>query len=116
MHSAWTLITVLLASSAPSALGGKCNAPREAGENNNCLGSYNDCVARNNQLCAGECFGQPAGGAGAPCYTGCTTRNQHLQETGAAGSDEQHKKTCSQEGDSYYCNCDSKSSRGTLVD
>ncbi|CZR43643.1 uncharacterized protein FPRO_07440 [Fusarium proliferatum ET1] len=49
MHSAWTLITLLLASSAPSTLGGKCNAPREAEENNNCLGgSYNDCVARNN--------------------------------------------------------------------
>ncbi|RKL33988.1 hypothetical protein BFJ72_g9770 [Fusarium proliferatum] len=77
MHSAWTLIPLLLASSAPSALGGKCNAPREADENNKCLGgSYNDCVARNNQLCTDECFGQPAGGAGAPCYTGCTTGNQ----------------------------------------
>ncbi|ENH67426.1 hypothetical protein FOC1_g10010698 [Fusarium oxysporum f. sp. cubense race 1] len=144
MHSAWTLVTLLLASSAPAVLGGKCNAPREAGENNNCLGgSYNDCVARNNQLCTGECFGQPAGGAGAPCYTGCTTRNQQycagycmkisncddciesLRQMGAAGSDEQHKETCSQEGkrcpriceeflftnvavgDSYYCNCDS---------
>ncbi|KAF4414829.1 hypothetical protein FACUT_13930 [Fusarium acutatum] len=94
MHSAWTFVTLLLASSAPTVLGGKCNAPREAGENNNCLGgSYNDCLA---------------GGAGAPCYTGCTTRNQQycagycmkigncddciksLKEMGAAGSDEQH--------------------------
>ncbi|KAF5253722.1 hypothetical protein FANTH_1414 [Fusarium anthophilum] len=116
MHSAWTLVTLILASSAPTVLGGKCNAPREAGENNNCLGgSYNDCVARNNQLCTGECSGQPAGGAGAPCYTGCTTRNQQycagycmkisncddciksLKAMGATGSDEQHKETCSQE-------------------
>ncbi|EXM24887.1 hypothetical protein RAB80_002473 [Fusarium oxysporum f. sp. vasinfectum] len=104
MHSAWTLVTLLLASSAPAVLGGK---------------------SRNNQLCTGECFGQPAGGAGAPCYTGCTTRNQQycagycmkisncddciesLKQMGATGSDEQHKETCSQEGDSYYCNCDS---------
>ncbi|KAH7204647.1 heterokaryon incompatibility protein-domain-containing protein [Fusarium oxysporum] len=124
MHSAWTLVTLLLASSAPAVLGGKCNAPREAGENNNCLGgSYNDCVARNNQLCTGECFGQPAGGAGAPCYTGCTTRNQQycagycmkisncddciesLKQMGAAGSDEQHKETCSQEEPSSGLKC-----------
>ncbi|WJG35273.1 uncharacterized protein FOBCDRAFT_239639 [Fusarium oxysporum Fo47] len=124
MHSAWTLVTLLLASSASAVLGGKCNAPREAGENNNCLGgSYNDCVARNNQLCTGECFGQPAGGAGAPCYTGCTTRNQQycagycmkisncddciesLKQMGAAGSDEQHKETCSQEEPSSGLKC-----------
>ncbi|KAF5565501.1 f-box domain-containing protein [Fusarium phyllophilum] len=93
-----------------------CNAPREACENNNCLGgSDSDCVARNNQLCTGEYFGQPAGGPGAPCYTGGTTRNQQycagycmkisncdeciksLKEMGAAGSDEQHKETYSQE-------------------
>ncbi|KAF4500723.1 hypothetical protein FAGAP_3086 [Fusarium agapanthi] len=106
MHLTWTLFTLLLASSAPTVLGGKCNAPREAGEN---------------KTTAWE----PAGGAGAPCYTGCTTRNQQycagycmrisncddciksLKEMGAAGSDEKHKETCRQEGDSYYCNCDS---------
>ncbi|KAF5681035.1 f-box domain-containing protein [Fusarium denticulatum] len=117
-HHALSLdsFTPLLAPSAPTVLGSQCNVPREAGENKNCLGgSYNDCVARNNQLCNGECFGQPAGGAGAPCYTGCTNRNQQycagycmkisncddciksLKEMGAAGSDEQHKETCSQE-------------------
>ncbi|KAH7224153.1 hypothetical protein BKA60DRAFT_282967 [Fusarium oxysporum] len=64
MHSAWTLVTLLFTSSAPTVLCGKCNAPSEAGENDNCLGgSYNDCAARNNQLCTGECAGQPAGGA-----------------------------------------------------
>ncbi|KAF4339334.1 hypothetical protein FBEOM_6748 [Fusarium beomiforme] len=125
MHSTWTLFSLLLASSAPVALAGKCNAPREVGSNPNCWGgSYTDCVARNNQLCTGECAGQPAGGAGAPCFTGCTTRNQQycagycmgisncdeciesLKQMGAAGSDDDLKEACSQEGDSYYCNCD----------
>ncbi|KAG5753563.1 hypothetical protein H9Q72_010331 [Fusarium xylarioides] len=102
MHSAWTLVALLPASSAPTVLGGKCNAPREAGENNNCLeGSYNDCVARNNQLnqqyCAGYCMKISNGD---DCI-------ESLKQMGDSGSDEQHKETCSQEGDSYYCNCDS---------
>lgn len=55
----------------------------------------------------------------------CDDCIESLKQMGAAGSDEQHKETCSQEGkrcpriceeflftnvavgDSYYCNCDS---------
>ncbi|KAM0341679.1 hypothetical protein ACHAPU_009925 [Fusarium lateritium] len=120
MHSTWAFVSVLLAS-VPAALGGKCASPIGVGENPNCLGgTYTDCVARNNLLCTGECWNQPAG----QCSSGCTTRNQQycagycmainncddciekLKQMGAAGSDEDHKETCSQEGDSYYCNCD----------
>ncbi|KAM5342005.1 hypothetical protein ACJ41O_015036 [Fusarium nematophilum] len=125
MHSAWTLVTFLLASSAPAVLAGKCAVPVEAGENPNCWGgNYMECVDRNNALCTGECFNSPAGGAGAACHTGCTTRNQkycsgycmkvsncdeckeRLVRMGSPGSDEVHEESCSREGDSYYCNCD----------
>ncbi|CEI63682.1 hypothetical protein FVEN_g6803 [Fusarium venenatum] len=124
MHSAWTLFTLLLASAAP-ALAGKCAEPRDVGENPNCLGgSYMECVSRNNALCTGECFNQPAGGAGAQCHTSCTTRNQQycsgycmkisncdeckesLVKMGGVDDDKVNEDTCSQEGDSYYCNCD----------
>ncbi|KAL6918817.1 hypothetical protein ACHAP8_008584 [Fusarium lateritium] len=124
MHSAWTFFTLLLASAAP-ALAGKCAEPRDVGENPNCLGgSYIECVARNNALCTGECFNQPAGGAGAQCHTGCTTRNQQycagycmkisncdeckesLVQMGGVDDDKVNEDTCSQEGDSYFCNCD----------
>ncbi|KAJ4137137.1 hypothetical protein NW768_002718 [Fusarium equiseti] len=122
MHSAWTLVTFLLAA-APSALAGKCQAPRGAGENNNCLGGdYPSCVNKNNALCWAECSGNPAGGAGAQCHTGCTTRNQqycagycmainncddcieHLKQMGAAGNEDNWREACSQEGESQQKN------------
>ncbi|KAM0490587.1 hypothetical protein ACHAP8_011425 [Fusarium lateritium] len=118
MHSAWTLVTFILAASAPAALAGKCQAPRGVGENPNCLGGdYPSCVNKNNALCWAECSGNPAGGAGAPCHTGCTTRNQqycagycmaisncddcieHLKQMGAAGNEDNWREACSQEGE-----------------
>ncbi|KAF4962600.1 hypothetical protein FSARC_9378 [Fusarium sarcochroum] len=98
---------------------GACNAPQDTGSNPNCLGgTFTECASRKQSLCTAECFNQPPG----PCTSGCTTRAQQECQMDcmainncddcikrllvAGGTEDSARDACSQEGDSYYCNCD----------